>query len=213
MLTFAIGDIHGCADHLEAMLAKIDKFHQGREHRIITLGDYIDRGPDSKRVLDILMDRPDIIKLRGNHEEMLLSSLDGDLLTLRMFLGNGGYETLNSFSADAPEQVDPKYIRFLHEMRVSFETERHFYCHAGVKPGVPLSEQKEQDLLWIRDEFLRHKGPFEKYIVHGHTPDDRMRIGPYRTNVDSGCVFTGTLSCAVIEDGTDLPLDEITVSI
>lgn len=217
MLTYAIGDIHGHKDRLVRLLDKIDAHARGREHRIITLGDYIDRGPDSKGVLDVLMARPDIVRLRGNHEQMLLDAVYLPAIEDEMnWLTHGGHATLKSFGIEerhprVTRKVPESYLHFLvKDLVLSFEDERRWFVHAGVHPETrSLDEANPFDILWIRETFLRHHGRFPKYVVHGHTtvPGGKPDIRHNRVNLDTHCYATGVLTAAVFDDSQDEPID------
>lgn len=210
MLIYTIGDIHGCLDQFKALLGQIEAHHGGKPHRIITLGDYVDRGPDSKGVLDLLMARPDIVRLMGNHERMLLDAYwEEDSWSVQDFLSNGGHETLASFGAPTPQHIPQEYIRFLNvDLMLSAEDERRFYVHAGINPNFKLDDQIEAALIWMREPFLSCGFAFEKYIVHGHTPQEgKADVRANRTNLDTGCCWTGVLAAGVFDDTQDKPID------
>jgi serine/threonine protein phosphatase 1 len=222
MLTIAFADIHGRRDLLEKMLSTISAYVGTREHQIIALGDYVDRGPDSKGVLDLLMTRPDIIKLRGNHEGMMLAAQQGRFSEVRHFVDNGGGATCKSFGVVAPHTIPEEYFDWIREnTKLYHEDARRVYVHAGVGWREPdMSKQPEQWLLWIRDEFLLRTEPFFKYIVHGHTPShsrkphiDQPEVLSNRCNLDTGAYFTGVLTAAVFDDSQDMPLELLTVTL
>ncbi len=218
---YAIGDVHGRADLLERVFARIDA-HIAR-HPVdraiqVLVGDYIDRGPNSREVLDRLVERTrsnELVLLKGNHEVCLLEFLR-DPSKLQSWGPMGGLETLMSYgvtpslNADAQIQqklagefqaVFPKaHLILLDSLRLSFSCGEFFFVHAGVRPGVPLTKQREKDLLWIRDEFLLHEGKFDKIIVHGHTPVRAVDMHPGRINIDTGAYATGQLACIIIEE-------------
>ena len=216
MITYAIGDIHGCLTELLMLMQKIEahiKTH-GKSYRIITCGDYIDRGPDSKGVLDFLMARPDIIKLRGNHEDMLLTAQQGHVY-FDDFRSNGGGATLRSFGLSARSMTDvslipEKYFDFIkNETRMYFEDDLRAYVHAGIDPTLKsMAVQKDSTLLWTREPFLSYPTRMFKYIVHGHTPlpNSNVNIRENRCNLDTGCVFGQALSCAIFDDKQEKPI-------
>lgn len=217
---YAVGDIHGRVDLLDRLLQRIDADLAvrpiGRSVEVF-LGDYIDRGPESAAVLERLIDRGRVhetVCLMGNHETCLLEFLrDPSLLTA--WGQNGGFTTLLSYGvtpvihAGPEEQAElsealaramPKgHIEFLNGLPISFTCGDFFFVHAGVRPGTPLVRQREQDLLWIRDEFLRHDAAFEKIVVHGHTPVREPEVRKNRINVDTGAYATGRLTCVRLE--------------
>jgi serine/threonine protein phosphatase 1 len=156
--TYAIGDSHGCLVQLQSLIEQCER-HAGEERsRLIFLGDYIDRGPDSRGVLDYLIDlqkwSPDeIICLLGNHEALLLAAIDDEKNEPR-WLRNGGDQTLRSFRIARPASIPDKYQTWLRSLPKFFDDGRRFFVHAGVHPDWPLDQQNEHDLLWIREPFL-----------------------------------------------------------
>ncbi|NJL07024.1 MAG: serine/threonine protein phosphatase [Methylacidiphilales bacterium] len=220
---YAVGDIHGRADLLRQMLETITEEEARRPPATWTLelflGDVIDRGPDSRGVVDLLLAPPDggrhRICLRGNHEDSLLRFLDDPaiLATWRTF---GGLETLASYGVShrpliTPDDFDAARIEFASKLPLEhkkffeqtwlfYEDGGFFFVHAGVRPGVPLHEQAAEDLLYIRGPFMTSEADFGKRIVHGHTPVPAVDIRANRINVDTGAYATGRLSCAVIEE-------------
>jgi serine/threonine protein phosphatase 1 len=217
---YAISDIHGCAHLLEQMLGVIDAdVARSRPlHAIeVYLGDYIDRGPDSRATLDILIRRSqhgNTVFLKGNHEAFL-AAVFRDPSRMMDWFQVGGMQTLMSYglspspSPDEEEQralmqefaaaMPPQHHAFLQRLRLTFTCGDFFFVHAGVRPGVPLQEQKEADLLWIRDEFLRSQKRFSKYIVHGHTPVRSAEVLNNRANIDTGAYATGNLTLLSIQ--------------
>lgn len=217
---YAVGDIHGRADLLQETFAKIDSHR--RDHPIanaheIMLGDYIDRGPSSFDVIELLSKRVQsgAICLKGNHECFLLEFLK-DPIILNTWQHCGGLETLMSyglqpsiglspqiqetFAAMLAERLPAHHYNFLSALPLSFTLGDYFFVHAGVRPGVALSNQRAEDLLWIRDDFLRYEGSFGKFVVHGHTPVNKPDICNNRINIDTGAFASGNLTCAIFED-------------
>lgn len=222
MLTIAFADLHGRRDLLEKMLSTIATYVGTKEHTIISLGDYVDRGPDSKGVLDLLMTRPDIVKLRGNHEEMMLKAQDGRFSEVRHFVDNGGGATCKSFNVEGPSQIPKKYFNWIREnTKLYHEDARRVFVHAGVGWRHPdMSKQPEDWLLWIREGFLERTDPFFKYIVHGHTPRhggkleiDQPEVRSNRCNLDTGAYATGVLTGAVFDDTQDMPVELLRVTL
>nr|WP_036264211.1 metallophosphoesterase family protein [Methylocapsa aurea] len=217
---YAIGDVHGRADLLDQLLVRIDE--DLKEHPIanaihIFLGDYIDRGPDSAGVLDRLIRRGQThqtLCLKGNHEIYLLEFLENPSI-LGIWGQYGALTTLLSYGlkpslkADLGEQTElaatlsqtipHSHVQFLTGLPVSFTCGDYFFVHAGVHPNAPLANQREDDLLWIRDDFLCHEEPFEKVIVHGHTPVREPDVRANRINIDTGAYATGRLTCLKLE--------------
>jgi serine/threonine protein phosphatase 1 len=224
---YAFGDIHGRSDLLKQMFTIIDADLALRPISRpieVYLGDYVDRGPDSAGTLDLLLERSlysETVFLKGNHETFLLDVLcdPSKLEDWRQF---GGLQTLMSYgiqptiNPSAAEQADlikvladvmpADHLRFLQTLKPSFSCGDFFFVHAGVRPGIPLKEQQENDLLWIRNEFLDSNEEFGKYIVHGHTPVQEPDIRPNRINIDTGAYATGNLTLLTIQGSRMLPL-------
>jgi serine/threonine protein phosphatase 1 len=217
---YAVSDIHGRADLLQDVFAAID-YHLARAGPMralhVFLGDYIDRGPSSRQTIDLLIERSrrhESIFLKGNHEAFLLEVLK-DASRLEAWKAYGGFQTLMSYGLapsikpDRDEQqelvkallhrIPSHHLRFLSNLRSSFFCGDFFFAHAGVRPGVPLRRQREEDLLWIRDEFLQSEEDFGKFIVHGHTPVVKPEIRPNRINIDTGAYATGILTLLTIQ--------------
>ena len=224
---YAFGDIHGRADLLSDMFAVIDA-DLGRnpvERPIeVFLGDYIDRGPYSSQTLDLLIERGrshETVFLKGNHEAYFLEVLrdPGKIDDWRQF---GGLQTLMSYGINPPlnptadertalinalmELMPESHLPFLHALKPSFTCGDFFFVHAGVRPGIPLKEQQESDLLWIRNEFLESDANFGKFVVHGHTPVQAPDIRPNRINIDTGAYATGNLTLLSIQGSSMLPV-------
>jgi serine/threonine protein phosphatase 1 len=216
---YVIGDIHGRLDLLERMIAAIERDvgARGAKSVTVTVGDYIDRGPDSCGVIERLMRNPfptRYVALKGNHEDLLVKFLRdpelgahwrhlGSLQTLhsygvpveRMMLGRDYAEAAENLSAALPEE----HMRFLAGLKTSVSFEQHFVCHAGIRPGVAFEQQSDDDLLWIREEFLDSDMDFGKRVIHGHTPVDAPEVRANRINVDTGAFATNRLTCVVLE--------------
>ena len=198
--TYAVGDIHGCHELFARLLDDIhrDADRRGGTARIVFLGDYIDRGPDSRSVLATLMAGPqragdEWICLTGNHEELMLQAATSETSATH-WLRQGGGETLASFNGVIPDDVRA----WCAARPAMFDDGERLFVHAGVKPGVPIAEQSRRDLMWIRNEFLDSDAQHGRLIVHGHTPD---LAGPTvrhnRINLDTGAYLTGVLTAAV----------------
>jgi serine/threonine protein phosphatase 1 len=217
---YVIGDIHGCAKLLDQAFARIDA-HLVADPVVrpieIFLGDYVDRGPASRSVLNRLIARgqqSEMICLKGNHETYMESFPDRPSIWSE-WRHNGGFETLMSYGlapsmrmspdeevklgASFAERLPEAHRRFLKNLLLSFTCGDYFFVHAGVRPGVSLREQREDDLLWIREDFLFCEEPFGKTIVHGHTPVRQPEIKSNRINIDTGAYATGQLTCLVLE--------------
>ena len=217
---YAVSDIHGRADLLQKVFAAIDH-HLARAGPArslhVFLGDYIDRGPASRQTIDLLIDRSrrhESIFLKGNHEAFMFEVLQ-DAGRLEAWKEYGGFQTLMSYGLapsikpDRGEQnelvralrqcLPDDHRRFFANLKQSFTCGDFFFTHAGVKPGVPLQKQREEDLLWIREEFLQSKEDFGKFVVHGHTPVPKPEIRPNRINIDTGAYATGILTLLTIQ--------------
>ncbi|MGH9920221.1 MAG: metallophosphoesterase [Nitrososphaerales archaeon] len=217
-LIFAIGDIHGRLDLLEGALHAIAGFEPGRERRTIFLGDYVDRGPEARGVVELLMSMrgdPCVVCLKGNHEQMMLDALvDGTTDEFEFWLRMGGRETLASYGAhdveSALRSVPVSHLNWMTQLPVTSGDGDRIYVHAGLKPGTPLDQQDEMACLWIRDRFLKappHR--FERHVVHGHTPTWEGKPDPrapellaHRTNLDLAAYATNALGIGVFESGT-----------
>jgi serine/threonine protein phosphatase 1 len=199
MLTFAIGDIHGMHVKMMGALGVIE-WASPDPCRIVFLGDYIDRGPESCEVIEALMNGPqrrgdEWVCLKGNHEEMMLES-QIDAGAMGFWLSNGGSQTLRAYGGSLPSQV----LDWCASLPVKFETRHHLYVHAGVDPNRTLADQDDRSILWIRGKFLTHQGDFGKHVVHGHTPVEIPTLLPNRNNLDTGAVFGGQLSVGMFDD-------------
>jgi serine/threonine protein phosphatase 1 len=220
MRLYAIGDIHGRADLLDQVLERIDADLSASPVRRavhVLLGDYIDRGPASRDVLDRLIARGrshETVCLKGNHEVFATEFLRKPLM-LDEWRRYGGLETLISYGVAPSIAGDPtehaslaeafaralpaEHRAWLAALRPCFVCGDFFFAHAGVRPGVPLARQNEQDLMRIREEFLVYEEDFGKVVVHGHTPVGAPDIRANRINIDTGAFATGRLTCLAIE--------------
>jgi serine/threonine protein phosphatase 1 len=217
---YAVGDVHGRADLLRQAFAGIDAdltCHPPRRALQVFLGDYIDRGPASREVIDLMIARQrshEIVSLKGNHETYALKFMK-DPAILGDWRQLGGLETLMSYGLRPPINPDDNerrelaaqfaatvprsHFEFFAALRTSFCCGDFFFVHAGVRPGVPLAVQSEDDLLWIREDFLLYEGDFGKLVVHGHTPVREPEFRANRINIDTGAFATGNLTCLTIE--------------
>lgn len=219
---YAIGDVHGRDDLLGAVHAAVEADLAARpvgDHRLIHLGDYIDRGPATAAVIERLssLSARDgrVICLRGNHEDALFEFLADPEASYAFFARFGGLDTIASYGAgllsDWPAsdarrlrdrflaELPPAHRAFLEGLADSHLIGDYFFCHAGIRPGVPLDRQAPRDLHWIREEFLTSRADHGAIIVHGHTPVKEPDIAPNRIGIDTGAVFTGRLTCLVLE--------------
>jgi serine/threonine protein phosphatase 1 len=198
---FAVGDIHGCRDKLDRLLGKIDWRPENHEE-LVFLGDYIDRGPDSYGVVEKVLElkarwRNRVVVLKGNHEQMFINFIYGR--EKPALASNGVAWTMRSYSKNSPFPVS--HVEFYENLCLFHETEKHIFVHAGLRPGLPLDRQSEEDFLWIRDEFLESDYDFGKTIVFGHTPFKAPFIFPGRAGLDTGAVFGGPLTCLEVVEG------------
>ncbi|HID96931.1 MAG TPA: serine/threonine protein phosphatase [Thermodesulfobacteriaceae bacterium] len=199
---FAIGDIHGCLDKLESLLCKIPADLD--RDMMVFLGDYVDRGPDSFKVLELLLDLKKkhgerMIFLQGNHEWMFSRYIEDN--SFRSFLFTGGRKTLESYPVqDGCPEIPPSHMEFLKELTPVYETEQYIFVHAGLKPGIPVSRQRPEDLLWIRSEFIRSSYDWGKRVIFGHTPFFQPLIEANKVGIDTGAVFGGQLTCLSLPD-------------
>jgi serine/threonine protein phosphatase 1 len=211
---FVIGDIHGCVNEPEILLRHLeDKEGVGESDAVIFLGDYIDRGPESKAVIDLMLDFksrfPKTRFLKGNHEDMMLDFLGFGGNLGQAFLYNGGLETIQSYgiSVFAPptEMVNalpPDHFKFLCELESILQVDDFSCVHAGLNPLRDLTAQNDNDVFWIRDEFLNNIHPFKRTVVFGHTPHQELFVHlPYKVGIDTGLVFGNKLSCLELGSG------------
>lgn len=198
-LTYAIGDIHGC---LEELIELIQKLNLEKKDKLVFIGDYIDRGPDPKGVIDVLLSlrvHYNCIFIRGNHEQMLLDYIDNDYKGSDWLL-NGYEATVESYGGSV-ENIPENHIDFFRDTVFYYQEKEFVFVHAGVRPNIPLKEQKVEDLLWIRSSFLNVDNPlFEKRVVFGHTPFLNPMIKEYKIGIDTGCVFKGKLTAFRTDD-------------
>jgi serine/threonine protein phosphatase 1 len=216
---YAIGDIHGRLDLYEALIAAIEgeiAAAPGHDHRIVLLGDLVDRGPDSAGVVERTHAWQQVRNVRvlaGNHEEMFLAAFEKPE-ALRHFLKHGGHETLMSYGftrrqlsempleaifAALPQMI-PQHTRdYIAGFETMIRAGDYVFVHAGIDPSRPLAEQTRGDLLWIRERFLSHEGPLEKVVVHGHTIFSHVMDCGNRIGIDTGAFRSGVLTALVLE--------------
>jgi serine/threonine protein phosphatase 1 len=196
---FAVGDIHGCLDKLVSLMDIIDV--DLKKETLVFMGDYIDRGPHSKEVVDYLIDVARggnrVIFLKGNHELMLQNYLSGeDKLS---FLYNGGEATLRSYmkagGLNEANLIPPEHLEFFDNLRLYYETENYIFVHGGLKANIPLEHQDEWDMLWLRDEFIYSDFDFGKLVIFGHTPFREPLILDNKIGIDTGAVYGNKLTC------------------
>ena len=228
MVVYAIGDVHGRLDLLTALIERIradrSTLPSGTRPLLIFLGDYIDRGPDSAGVVDFVLKlrnadrRVSVRTLKGNHEDALLTFLR-DASMGPAWSQYGGAETVRSYGVRAPLQQEdaesweparialreamPKpHLDFYEALETHIVLGDYCFVHAGLRPGVPIAEQAEQDMLSIRNDFLSSRRPFEKKVIYGHTPTREPVIEPHRIGIDTGAFATGVLTALKLWDAS-----------
>ena len=229
---YAIGDIHGQLGMLEDALARIDA-DGGANAQVVFLGDYVDRGPDSKGVIDTLIAGRDAgrnwVTLKGNHDRMFQWFMeDVPRHDPHMLVGYhwfhdriGGVETMRSYDvmfdprtrlqsvhSEARKVVPQTHVEFLNALDVTYQSGDLLFVHAGIRPGVAIEDQTEEDLVWIRQSFHNHAGRHPKLIVHGHTPVDQPTHYGNRINLDTGAGYNKPLTTAVFEGAESWVLTE-----
>jgi serine/threonine protein phosphatase 1 len=219
---YAIGDVHGRDDLLGQLLEEIEAdamAHPDKRKILIFLGDYVDRGLQSRQVIDRLcrvkLSGFEAVFLKGNHELAMMQFLE-DAQFGRTWKYYGGLETLHAYGINdltlSDDPLDFEHARerlsaaipvahrhFLDTLSLSAEFGDYFFVHAGVRPGVPLSHQAEDDLLWIREEFLQSRASHGKIVVHGHTPSEDAVFRSNRIGIDTGAYMTGVLTCIILD--------------
>lgn len=206
---FAIGDIHGCVDELAAMLKAIAA-RSG--DKVIFVGDYIDRGPASCDVIELLLGYrsgpAETIFLKGNHEDMLLNFLGLPGRYGDAFVYNGGSQTLASYGCVEPDPdelrvgLPDSHLHFFQGLKESYQSAPYMFVHAGIKPGRPLEEQSVEDMLWIRQEFVLSDHQLGLMVVFGHTPMRTVMVDPpFKLGIDTGLVYGGKLTCVELTEG------------
>jgi len=209
-LTFAVGDIHGCLDKLSRLMAACEAHAGGRAARYVFLGDYIDRGPQSRGVIELLMRRQagqpgTIVCLRGNHEQMAIDAHASER-AVPLWLANNGASTLRNYGG----RISPEHLDWLAALPFCHDDGLRFFVHAGIDLDLPLAEQAPEVMVWMREPFLTYCDEVDcgRFIVHGHTP---LRTGTpdlrrRRLNLDTAAVMGGPLSAAVFDDTQAQPL-------
>jgi serine/threonine protein phosphatase 1 len=208
MKTIVIGDIHGCFDELRDLIAELKESEEYNVEtdRLIFLGDYIDRGIDSRKVIKFIRElqenNDNVIALMGNHEDMLVEYYNAQS---QNWLYNGYDATLKSYDNNLKQLFDD--INWIKSLPLYYEDEHFVYVHAGIDPTKPLDEQSKNELLWVREDFIYTIEKFNKRVIFGHTPSLAItgETKPYMTytdnvGIDTGCVFNGKLTALIIED-------------
>ena len=208
---FAIGDIHGCAAELETLLRGLPL---GAGDTVVFIGDYLDRGPDSARVVDLVLEleqRTDVntVCLKGNHEDMCLAFMGSPGRGGEIWVKSGGAAALASYGLDAragaaefAAALPATHLAFLQRLEKWHEAGAHLFVHAGIHPGRPLAQQDDGDLFWIREPFLGQPHPLPLTVVYGHTPHREPSVDlPYKVGIDTGCVYGGALTALDAAEG------------
>lgn len=200
-LIYAVGDIHGCYDQLRAAVAKIRTHAGAQPYRVIFLGDYVDRGPHSRAVVDLVKDlvtdrsTSGIWRaLRGNHEQMMIAAERGG--SMAQWLGNGGAETLASYAGYRNEMR--QHIEWLETLPAMIETENHIFVHAGLSPRYALADQPEEVLLWSRG-WQKQDHDFGKHVVYGHQAAEELELRRFSSGLDTGACYGGALTVGVFD--------------
>jgi serine/threonine protein phosphatase 1 len=207
---FIVGDIHACPHELEVLLTFLSL---QRDDRLVCLGDYVDRGPGAREVLDLLVGvKADAVCactfLKGNHEDMFLDFMGYEGRYGEAFLFNGGNTTLESYGLsptrsgqEVAAALPPAHLAFLLDLKMSYAVEETLCVHAGVNPLRSLEEQTDEDLLWIRQEFILQPHALPYTVVFGHTPQREVFFDlPYKVGIDTGLVYGGKLSCLEVTE-------------
>jgi serine/threonine protein phosphatase 1 len=211
MRCYVIGDIHGCLDELARLLENLPL---EAYDRLVFLGDYIDRGPDSKGVVSYLLNCQStlpqtMIFLKGNHEDMFLAYLGLGGHYADMFLYNGGGSTLLSYgippratdSTEILSRIPKSHLEFYQGLKTYFLVEPYLCVHAGIHPLKPLDQQSEEELLWIRNEFILNRHSLPYTVLFGHTPQKAVFFDlPSKIGLDTGLVYGNELSCLEIHE-------------
>ncbi|HYC02027.1 MAG TPA: metallophosphoesterase family protein [Azospirillaceae bacterium] len=219
---YAVGDVHGRLDLLDRLLARIAEDIEAAPklaHTLVMLGDYVDRGLESAGVIERLSAPPPpgigLVCLKGNHEEVMLRFLD-DLSVGPGWMRFGGLAALASYGVRRPDglseeewlqlaqeelrrRLPPHHLAFLRHLRLHLAVGDYLFVHAGVRPGVPLADQTAEDLLWIRDDFLKSEAELGHVVVHGHTVSTAPEFRRNRIGIDTGAFASGLLTCLVLE--------------
>ena len=210
--TYAVGDIHGSLGKLRSLVARCERDADGRPLLFVFLGDYIDRGPDSRGVVEYLIELQArmpgrVIALKGNHESLAMAALDSSMSAVH-WLMEGGVMTLRSYRVSRADELPANHLAWLRSLRLSYDDGQRLFVHAGVNPEKSLAAQDDSDLLWIREPFLSDARDYGRLIVHGHTPTSTGMpdLRANRLNIDTGAVYGRGLTAAVFDSGRTNPI-------
>jgi serine/threonine protein phosphatase 1 len=222
-VVYAVGDLHGRSDLLEALLDGVREDagrRRARRRVLVYLGDYVSRGLDSRRVVELARARPpgfEVMRLQGNHEDLLLRYLDGDLSAARHWFDFDGLEALVHYGVDVGDRaahddetlealrrrfshaLPADHLGFFRSLSAAHDEGGYRFVHAGVRPGVPLAAQRDSDQLWIRRPFLDSDRDHGAVIVHGHSIAPEVQVRPNRIGIDTVAYRSGVLTCLVLE--------------
>lgn len=218
---YAVGDIHGRLDLFKSLIGKIEDHAQSlppvKSTHLVLLGDIVDRGPDSAALLDMVYayqrQSDQIIVLKGNHEDLMLRTLEGEPGVMRTWMRSGGSATLRSYGIEPPrdseqrqaatqalvKQVPQEVVAWLRELPLTARSGDYLFCHAGIRPGVPIKRQVSTDLLWIREDFLEDRSDHGVVVVHGHSVSAEVQVRRNRIGIDTGAYRTGVLTALYLE--------------
>lgn len=223
-VVYAIGDIHGRSDLLQAIhqgIAVDARLRPARRKVVVYLGDYVSRGIDSRRVVDMVRERRlngcEVVTLKGNHEDLLLRYLDGELDAGRHWFDYDGLDALSHFGVEAADRqarddttleslrrrfaaaLAPEHVDFFRELGVSHREGGYYFAHAGIRPGVALDAQNDHDRMWIRGLFLRSGDDHGATVIHGHSIAAQPEVRTNRIGIDTGAYRSGVLTCLVLD--------------
>jgi serine/threonine protein phosphatase 1 len=211
--TYALSDIHGCLNKLVGLVARCRSDSRDNAARFVFLGDYIDRGPDSRGVIEYLIDLQrrepaDVVCLCGNHEDLALAAIDDPDEIDQWVVANGGDKTLRSYGVTMPPELPATHVAWMRALPTHHDDGRRFFVHAGVDPSRPLDRQDRHDLLWMREPFLSDPHDYGRFIVHGHTPQrsGQPDLRTNRVNIDTAAVAGGPLTAAIFDDSASAPI-------
>lgn len=224
MLTYAITDIHGRLDLLDLALEEIEK--RGGEYKIVFLGDYVDRGPNSRGVVDRLIELSrleNVVCLYGNHEDIFVGLCTNPERYQSVFFNNGGSSTLEGYMLDGDPDLDAMtaHCEWMQSLPRHYFDEKRVFVHAGIEPGMAMDKQDPEELIWTRSRefFNASRLDMGYYVVHGHTPEhpekyhDNPEVTESRTNLDTAAFFTGILSVGVFDETQEGPIEIIKIEV